>query len=268
MPSHGLSHPHDSGKRAAGPVGNKVQALLRQAGRVAILGVAIWLGVVSSDYRKSFAHEKARRHPEPTRNGEEGTAVLEGQPRLRLVLLQKSDLVAAITACREAIRLEPNDPRPRSQLARLLVQRGDPAAGLAALEESARLNPAWMTDLKTGFRYHSACCAALAATGKDKTSHPDTEPSVLRQRALDWLTADLAAWRKHLTDSPKARPIVHEQMLDWLKDTHLSSVRDRKDLDKLPIDEQVGWVKLWTAARILRDETAPLPLAPPPRLVK
>jgi protein involved in temperature-dependent protein secretion len=196
------------------------------------------------------------------------TAILKGQSRFGLVLLQKTDLDAAITACREAIRLEPNDPRPRSQLARLLIQRGDPAAGLAAIEESARLNPAWMTDLKTGLRYHSACCAALAAIGKTKTSNPDTEPSVLRQKALDWLKADLVAWRKHLSDSPEARPIVHEQMLDWLKDTHLSSVRDRKDLDKLPIDEQVGWVKLWTAVRILRDETAPLPLAPPPRLVK
>ena len=54
-------------------------------------------------------------------------------------------------------------------------------------------------------------------------------------------------------------------MAHWLTDPDLASVRERAELEKLPLDERVGWVKLWTEVRELRDATAPPETAPPPR---
>ena len=61
---------------------------------------------------------------------------------------------------------------------------------------------------------------------------------------------------------------VYRHLSQWLTDPDLVSVRDRQALEALPVDERVGWVKLWTEIRELRDATAPPPAAPPPREVK
>ena len=50
-----------------------------------------------------------------------------------------------------------------------------------------------------------------------------------------------------------------------MEDANLASVRDRAALEKLPVDERVEWIKLWTAVRELRDATTPAEAAPPPR---
>lgn len=54
-------------------------------------------------------------------------------------------------------------------------------------------------------------------------------------------------------------------MSNWLADPDLAAVRERVKLEKLPLDERIGWVKLWTDVRELRDATAPPEVAPPPR---
>ena len=111
-----------------------------------------------------------------------------------------------------------------------------------------------------------ACCACLSAAGKGKDAPPPGERPALRRLALEWLTADLTAWRVRLTaDPPKNRSIVHARVAHWLTDPDLASVRSRTELEQLPLDERVAWVKLWTAVRELRDATAPREAAPPPR---
>lgn len=106
------------------------------------------------------------------------------------------------------------------------------------------------------------------AAAKPREVAPPPRPA-LRRPALNWLTADLAAWRKRLADDPAGnRDAVHRTMAHWLTDADLASVRERTELEKLPLDERVGWVKLWTEVRELRDATAPPEVAPPPRPAK
>jgi hypothetical protein len=152
----------------------------------------------------------------------------------------------------------------------LLARRGEPRAALELLRQGARANPGWLADPASGVRYNSACFACLAAAGRGKGAPPPAERPALRQQALDWLAADLAAWRKQSAADPaKYRTVVHGQMAHWLNDPDLGSVRVRAELDKLPVNERVGWVKLWAEVRDLRDATAAAPeAAPPPRPTK
>jgi tetratricopeptide (TPR) repeat protein len=172
---------------------------------------------------------------------------------LGIALYGRKDPEGAAREFREAVRLKIDWAPTYTNLAALLGQRGEARAALGALEQGARLNPSWMTDPRTGFRYDSACCAALAATGTAKDSPPEPERPGLRRRALDWLTADLAVLRNALA-APANGPAVHQKMLHWLEDTDLASVREPKELAKLP-----------AAVRELSDQTAPRETAPPPR---
>src|SRR5262249_29178558 len=110
----------------------------------------------------------------------------------------------------------------------------------------------------TGIRYNAACFACLAATGKGKDAPPPAERPALRQQALDWLAADLAAWRERVAADPaKYRAIVHGKLVLWLTDTDPASVREPMELEHLTADERADWVKLWAEVRNLRDATAP-----------
>jgi tetratricopeptide (TPR) repeat protein len=183
-------------------------------------------------------------------------------------LRAKKDVGGAISAYKEAVRLKTNFPPTYTSLAGLLARRGEPRAALDVLRQGARVNPAWLTDPATSFRYDSACFACLAAAGKGRDSPPPGERPTLRREALGWLTAELEVWRKRLTADPaRNRTTVHRQMAHWLTDADLASVRDPAELAKFPLDERVGWAKLWTAVRDLRDATAPPEVAPPPRSV-
>ena len=57
---------------------------------------------------------------------------------LGTALKQKGDLEPAVTALREAIRLNPNDPGPYNTLGQALRQKGDAAGSQAAFAEGAR----------------------------------------------------------------------------------------------------------------------------------
>ena len=135
--------------------------------------------------------------------------------------------------------------------------------------DALRANPAWAGDPRTNRRFIAGCFAVNCADGKGPGAPPPAERPAYRKQALDHLTGDLAATRKLLADEPVCnRDYVHQRMRHWLRDVHLASVRDREAIEKLPADERVGWVKLWTAVRELRDATAPPEPAPPPREVK
>jgi tetratricopeptide (TPR) repeat protein len=181
------------------------------------------------------------------------------------VLRDKKDLDGAVAALKEAIRLEPAYVNAHINLGKVLSQRGEPHAALAVLEHGNRLNPVWMYDLSTGFRYNSACYAALAATGLAKDSPPETERPALRRKALDWLRADLALRSKQCADDPKTAAESARKILHWLKDADLASVREPGELAKLPVEERAAWEKLWADARALLDAALP-PEAVPPRV--
>jgi tetratricopeptide (TPR) repeat protein len=105
-----------------------------------------------------------------------------------------------------------------------------------------------LADRLIGLRYNAACCAARAAAGqgRDAAQLDDHECAQLRQRALEWLRADLEQWRK-LWDGgkPADRQLLHRLLPHWPEDSDLAGVRDPDALKKLPAAEQEAWRQLW-----------------------
>ncbi len=95
--------------------------------------------------------------------------------------------------------------------------------------------------------YYAACAAALAAAGKDQDAvMPDEQQqSRLRQQALDWLRAGLAAWQKRRQSQPQAQSETRRELERWRRNTDLAGVRDPEALGKLPEAERQAWQKLW-----------------------
>jgi tetratricopeptide (TPR) repeat protein len=103
--------------------------------------------------------------------------------------------------------------------------------------------------LADAHRYNAACSAAQAGCSKSKDADrlEEKELAQLRQQALNWLRADLVAWKSRLkTDSQKDFPVIVQQMRHWLQDGDFAGVRGPDALAKLPESERAGWQKLWT----------------------
>jgi tetratricopeptide (TPR) repeat protein len=183
---------------------------------------------------------------------------------LAAVYKARKDTSGVIAEYREAVRLKIVWAPVYSQLAALLNGRGESFAALAVIEQGARVNPAWMADPQTGFRYNAACLAVLSAAGNAKDAPPAGEHPGLRRKALDWLTADLAAWGKLRTD-PRSAPPARQSLLNWLKDDDLASVRESDGLAKLPADERAAWARFWGEVRdlVMPAEAAPTPHVAP-----
>jgi len=118
-------------------------------------------------------------------------------------------------------------------------------------------------------RYNAACAAALAGCGlgKDAAALDDRSSAGLRRQALDWLRAELQAYRKLLEkEAEKARSVVEWTMQHWQLDKDFEStpllggpslgyrgwntasivgVRKPEALAKLPAEESEAWRKLW-----------------------
>jgi tetratricopeptide (TPR) repeat protein len=117
-------------------------------------------------------------------------------------------------------------------------------------------------------RSSAAAAAAAAAAGRGVNPPPEADRPGLRTQALAWISADLAAWRQALAaGGPRAAPAVHAAMRAWLAEPGFGPVRHPLSLAALPPAEAAEWLALWAEVRALRDRTAPLPVAPPPRPV-
>jgi len=68
--------------------------------------------------------------------------------------------------------------------------------------------------------------------------------AALRGQALEWLKADLAAWRKHSEASRRT-----QALRSWRADKALAGVRDEEGLAKLPEVERAAWRELWAEAQ-------------------
>jgi superkiller protein 3 len=108
--------------------------------------------------------------------------------------------------------------------------------------------PKLAEDLRGGHRYGAACAAALAAAGRGKDAGPldDVGKALLRQQALDWLRADLAAWGKVVEKgSPQELALARRALRHWQKDPDLTSLRDRDALAKLAQAGREACRRLW-----------------------
>jgi serine/threonine-protein kinase len=163
-------------------------------------------------------------------------------------------------------------PRDAAERLALAFICGTPARKLyvaAALfyADAFAAEPRLADDLRSAHRYNAACAAALAGCGqgKDNGTIDDQERARLRRQALDWLHADLGAWRKLLEKDPdKARSDVAKTMQHWLADPDFAGVRGEAALGKLPEAERPPWQKLWEEVEALKRRAAGTPASPRP----
>jgi tetratricopeptide (TPR) repeat protein len=144
---------------------------------------------------------------------------------------------------------QPADFGDRLALAQLcqLPCRSLHAAAVRFYAEAFAAQPQLADDLQSHSRYNAACAAALAGCGqgKDADKLNPKERAGLRKQALDWLRADLKAYRQMIdTSSDKAGAEIAQRLQHWLQDTDFSGVRGAV-LAKLPETERAEWRKLW-----------------------
>ncbi|HZV08052.1 MAG TPA: hypothetical protein VE999_23415, partial [Gemmataceae bacterium] len=139
------------------------------------------------------------------------------------------------------------------------------AASARWYAEAFAAQPGLADNPASGHRYNAACAAALAGCGQgeDAMDLDENHCAHLRRQALDWLRADLKAWRSLLAkDQAKAQPVVAKQMQHWQVDPDFAGVRGMEALDKLPQAERMEWQQLWQEVETLRHRAA----APPKKL--
>jgi tetratricopeptide (TPR) repeat protein len=150
---------------------------------------------------------------------------------------------------------KPADNAERLTLARLCLSRKKLCvAAVRFYEEAFADDPKLAGDLRQAHRYNAACAAALAGwgQGKDADQLDMKERGRLRQRARDWLQADLALWAKQAASAdPKARAVVQRQLKHWQTDADLAGIRDKDAVAKLPAEEQEACRKLWAEVEAL-----------------
>ncbi len=128
--------------------------------------------------------------------------------------------------------------------------------------EALAEKPSLADDLDSQHRYNAACAAALAGCGQgaDTDKLDAKERTRLRQQALDWLRADLRAYRQLMEKSAgKAGPLIAQRMHHWLQDGDFAGLRGAESLGKLPEAERKEWQKLWEEVEALRERASQLP---------
>jgi hypothetical protein len=147
------------------------------------------------------------------------------------------------------VTTQPVGPDERIGMAELLSFKGLNRAAARCYEEAFAEDARLANDLGAAHRYNAACAAALS--GSNQSTEADTldgkERAHLRHQALDWLRADLEAWRCLLDkEADNDRLIrIEETMRHWLAATALSVVRGPAALAGLPEAERPAWRKLW-----------------------
>jgi serine/threonine-protein kinase len=137
---------------------------------------------------------------------------------------------------------QPADARERIEWAQLSVWTRRYVAAARLSGEAFGADATLADDVEAGRRSRAAAAAALAGVGqgRDAGELTDAARAALRTQALDWLKADLAAWRGHGDDGRRARALR-----SWRSDPALAGVRDDEGLAKLPPAERAAWAEFW-----------------------
>jgi serine/threonine protein kinase len=156
--------------------------------------------------------------------------------------------------------LTPKDGRERLALAQMCqTYKSLYLTAFRFYKEAFAELPKLVDDLQNPHRYNAACAAALAGCGqgKDADQSDERELAQLRRQSIEWLRADLAAWRNLLDTEPdKVRSVVVQTLQNWQQDKDFAGVRGSAALGKLPEAERQEWQKLWTEVDELRQKAA------------
>jgi len=135
------------------------------------------------------------------------------------------------------------------QLCQLPYLKQYAAAG-RFFDEAFVKQPELAEHLEKQHRYNAARFAARVGCKRiaDAAGLDEQECARLRGQALEWLRADLEAWRGLLVnvrDDIDCWNRVSLAMQDWLRNRDLSGVRGPEALAKLPEAERQPWQELW-----------------------
>jgi eukaryotic-like serine/threonine-protein kinase len=132
-------------------------------------------------------------------------------------------------------------------------------------EKAFVLEPARAGDMRMGYRYHAAECAAQAGSGKGRDRVRLDEPGQAhwREKALEWLRADLAERSKQIkSGKPEVVKDARGKLSYWQTDHAFAGVRDPESLHRLPGPEGQEWSHFWKGvAELTAGATTPLPKA-------
>jgi serine/threonine-protein kinase len=153
----------------------------------------------------------------------------------------------------------PASPAERLELALLCMRRDKDTVAAAQFFDGALADaPKLVAGVEQGLRYQAACAAARAGVGHgDADGLDDKERGRWRQRARDWLQADLAGWAKLLEDKEAARPAARRALTLWLKSPALAGLRDPVACGNLPAAERADCRRLWADVAALLGRAAP-----------
>lgn len=143
----------------------------------------------------------------------------------------------------------PEDPSEVLLLAEMAYDRARYRQAATWWREAFARSPAAAGDLDLWYRYFGACSAVLTAAGPGSQDLDAGEREAWRRQALEWLRADLAAWKVRLGSDPSAGAQVARALRHWLLDMDLPSVRDADGLDALPAAERKAWEGFWEEVR-------------------
>jgi Flp pilus assembly protein TadD len=140
----------------------------------------------------------------------------------------------------------------RLELAQICTFKQLNRAAARFFEEAFAAEPGPGPDLRASQRYNAACAAALACAGRGGDAHglDEKERARLRDLALGWLRADLAAYGRGLDTAPEAaRSFAVRWMQHCLADPDLAGVREPESLARLAEGERQAWQQLWGELR-------------------
>jgi hypothetical protein len=143
---------------------------------------------------------------------------------------------------------KPRDDAERLALAQRAVETIQFATAAGLWAEAFANNPQLTDDRQAQYRYNASCAALLAAAGQGKDNPPADHAAraKFRGQALDWLKAELATWKSvSALVEPGKKETVAKNLVHWKDDTDLASIRDEKELAKLPRKERSEWQSFW-----------------------
>jgi WD40 repeat protein len=141
---------------------------------------------------------------------------------------------------------QPQTAQERIELGMFCLIYKQHYAAAVGFFSGAFADPKLADELKAQHRYRAAAAALLAAAGKgeDVMGLDAVQRGTFRQRARDWLRADLDAYAK-LAAHEALRQGLRQRLSFWLQDDNLATIRDAKELAALPEPERKAWQQLW-----------------------
>ena len=143
----------------------------------------------------------------------------------------------------------PRDTAERIQLALRAHEESLYAASTRFFAEALAEDSSLAGDRPALNRYNAACVAALAAGGRGRDDPPpdDAAKAALRKRALDWLKAELSAWKRvAMAGGTADKEAIVGALTHWKADADLAGIRDAPHLAKLSDQDRSALERLWS----------------------